>query len=195
VSSEPNGRRVAVARWAGVLLQVVAMAALVAAVQAAWTIARPRHPDDLSLVADLPQVPDVVGMSGQFMDELALVPGWLRLLSVLPGVAMAVAHAVSAVLIARVLRDVGLRTSFSARAQRDVRVVGLTLVATAVAAGLVDGVAGRLIDALVRGQGIVFAVEPPSLPVLSLVLGLVAIAFSYVVRDGAALEREAAGVI
>ncbi len=193
MSSEPNRRRVVVARWAGLLLQLVALGALVAAVQAAWPIARPRDPDDLTLMGDLPQVPDH-GMFG-FMDELGLVPGWLRLLAVVPGVAMAVAHMISAVLIARVLRDVGSRSSFSARAQRDVRAVGLILVATAVVSAVIDGVAGRLLDVLVRGQGIVFGVLPPSLPVLALVLGLIAIVFSYVVRDGAALEREAAGVI
>lgn len=184
--------RARLARRAGLLVQLCAIVGAVWVIQRVWQVLAPNPGSMISLDA-LPQVD--VGGAVPWLNEPMLIPIWVRLVSVLPGLVLVAAQLGAAILLARLLREVGEGRSFTPRAERSTRHLGVVLVGGSLIAFALDAVAGRVVDLYGSGYGIVFAVQPPSFPVLLFLLGFVALVIGSLVRDGAALQKDAEGVI
>lgn len=135
------------------------------------------------------------------------LPVATRILSSLPGLVLGLTLAAAALLVASMLRQVASGESFSLAARRTLGRLSLTLIVGGVASAVLDVVALLAVQAAMRPLREAWTSElmgdsprvpvsaTPSIPVFIIVLGVVAAAFMYALQDGAALEKEAEGVI
>ncbi|WP_420111292.1 hypothetical protein [Pseudactinotalea sp.] len=155
-------------------------------------------------IAGLPQVAwlEETGTVIMRQGDLSL---WVRLLCAAPAVVVTCGLGVSALLLSPVLVSVAGGRSFAGSAERNLRRISATLIVSAVISLLLDFAASWVLSREVEAfQVATQAVEPDyaisfgphiTIPWLPLALGIIAAAFRWVIRDGAALEKEAEGVI
>lgn len=155
-------------------------------------------------VSSLPQV-GWLEETGELVMRQGDLPVWVRLLCAAPRFVVIGGLATAALLLSPVLVSVAGGRSFSERAERNLRRISVTLVASAVAGIVLDLAAiwalSQSVDAFqaaTQAGGTEYAISygtHVTIPWLPLALGVIAAAFRWVIRDGAALEKEVEGVI
>ena len=155
-------------------------------------------------VSRLPRIV-AIDESGSLITSRAELPLGERLLNAAPDVLTSGALAAAAFLLATILVTVARGDSFAATSERALRRISVILVVSSIVAiGLgylatvITNVAvARLQESgqAASGEYLVIDGPAPTLAWLPLGLGLIAAAFRWVIRDGAALEKEAEGVI
>ena len=133
------------------------------------------------------------------------LPLWVQVLAWLPSLVMTAALAASAFLLSPILHSVAAGRSFGEAVEHRLHRISLVLAVGSVLALVLElaaiwqiGVAISAFEAGVRADGVDYSVAygtRVTIYWLPLALGIVAAAFRWVIRDGAALEKEVEGVI
>lgn len=146
----------------------------------------------------LPQIRTVSQPGLEFQDLVIGMPLWIRLLSATPTLIVAGTGLIGAFLLASVLAQIARGAAFAARTRLTLARLSLTLIAGCVLAFLIDSVAVMVVQRYMDRQMVPlgdYTIAGPSFPIFLFALGIVAAALLFAFRDGAALEKEAEGVI
>lgn len=194
------------ARFVSVLGVFVALGGLLRAGSLVWGwVYGTNIPHSPREIDSLPQLLQFDQRTDAPMTVLDL-PIWVRMLCAAPDLIQALALATSAFLLLPMLMAIGEGDSFGRPVQRHLHRISVVLVVTSVAVPLVDVLAqwqlsvaiwsyqAELVAAGIE-HGYSMGTRVPLIPWLPLALGIVAAALSWAFRDGAALEKEAEGVV
>ena len=202
--SARQGRVSSVARvsW---LVSLLAMLNLVATVLAATPVVVGRGvgavPNPMIELTALPQVliaEPYGGLSSGVTVMLTDVPLGVRILAVLPDIAVGVMLMLAAATVGRVLREIGTGRSFAAESQRELRILTMVLIGGSLLAASLNLAASAVLQVIINRMDVLWVMVSVAwidVPALYLVLGLVAAAFRFALQDGAVLEKEAEGVV
>lgn len=202
----PRDPRSAATRRATSFVVVVAALAAAFGLITAVGIVRGRMigigmPDPPLPMSYLPQILAADPGEGNTMTVVDL-PALVRVLCALPGLVHAVTLVVAALLLTQVLREIARGRTFGPIGRLALARLSLVLVLGSVLCFLLDALAvWRLHVAMYPitdqppTRWDTFGISLPTIPLLLIMLGVVAAALLHAFKDGAALERDAEGVI